>query len=368
MKPLRILQIVSGRNVNGAVLYCKLLSEHLVERGHKVTVLFREGSWIEKQFNDSAVGQMTSNLKRFPTGELSRIAAWVRRNDIDVIHTHMSSGHTFGILLKMMSGIPVVATAHTRSFQLHWRLNDFVIANSDATFNFQRRVNFVPAQRMQTVHCFPDLERCREIPERGIRAARKRLHLKGGEFVVGVVGEVVPRKGHIYLFRALSRMVEAIPNLRLAVIGRFSRHEPCAQMLRKHLIKEGLFRRVRWLGIRQSVHYFLKVCDLTVVPSIEEPLGLVAIESLATGTPVVATNVGGLPEIVQHEKTGLLVPAHDSNAIADAVIRMASDEQFRIQTAEAGRKLMYQKFDADNLTRQVEEIFDQVISAKKRAA
>ncbi len=367
MKPLRILQIVSGRGVNGAVLYCKLLSERLSSRGHHVSVLHRPSSWIDKRLVDGPVGLISSSLKRFPTGELQRIAAFVRKNNIDVIHTHMSSGHTFGVLLKMMSGVPAVATAHSRNFQLHWRLNDYVIANSDATRDYHRRVNFVPGSRMHTVHCFPDLDRFKKVRHRQIVMANRRLRLTGDEFLVGVVGEVVPRKGHIHLFRALSKIVKAVPNFKLVVVGRFNRKEPCARALRNLLLDENLIGRVKWLGVRQNVEDYMKIFDLTVVPSIEEPLGLVAIESLASETPVVATNVGGLPEIVRDEETGILVPPRNPDAIANAVIRMAKDDRLRKQWGKNGRTRMFRQFDAERLTRDVESVYYQILS-KRRAA
>ena len=139
--------------------------------------------------------------------------------------------------------------------------------------------------------------------------------MRDNDVVIGIVGDVTSRKGHEYLFQALPKLMSQVPELKLAVLGNFGRRKPYTLSLRKVLLDHNLQDRVEWLGIHNNVESFMAIFDITVVPSVEEPLGLVAIESLAAGTPVVAANTGGLPEIVQHEKTGLLVPPSDSDAL-----------------------------------------------------
>ena len=203
---LKILQVISGKTVNGAMTYCKFVSQQLTALGHEVTILGRPDGWIRDNV-DSSIQFLPSELSRSPS-EISRVAKWVKANHIDVVHTHMSRGHAFGVLLRMMTGVPVVATAHNQSFQLHWRMNDYVIANSKATYDYQRRVNRVANRQMETVHCFTDLDRFKQIAPLDVTIVRRQMRLKGNEFLVGVVGEVVARKGHFYLFEALSRIVK----------------------------------------------------------------------------------------------------------------------------------------------------------------
>jgi len=128
---LKILQLISGTGVNGAVTYCKFLSEQLEQFGHQVTVLCRPGGWLQQQLPPT-IEVVESDFSRRPL-ELRRMAKWIRKQRFDVMHSHMSSAHFFGGLMRLMTGTPVIATAHQCSLQLHWRLNDHVIANSDAT-------------------------------------------------------------------------------------------------------------------------------------------------------------------------------------------------------------------------------------------
>ena len=111
----------------------------------------------------------------------------------------------------------------------------------------------------------------------------------------------------------------------------------------------------------------MAIFDITVVPSVEEPLGLVAIESLAAGTPVVAANTGGLPEIVQHEKTGLLGPPSDSDALATAIMRYINDEELRNRLGEAGKQYVLDRFSPESLVSDIESVYEQVCCRRSAA-
>jgi glycosyltransferase involved in cell wall biosynthesis len=367
MNSLNILQINSGRGVNGALVYCKLLSSHLRDLGHCVSVLTRPDSWLKGQLESSDIPCITSEMTRFPTGELQRISQWITHNQIDIIHTHMSRGHSFGVLLKLMTGVPVVATAHSRSIQLHWKLNDYVIANSHATCAYQQRINRISPSKLETVHCFSDLGKFKDVPERSVQTVRRQLRLAGNEFVIGVVGDVIARKGQLYLAQALATINNAVPNFKLVILGRFHRNEPYTKQIRSLLIRNGLYRKTKWLGVRSNVEDFMSLFDVCVVPSIEEPLGLVAIEAMAVGTPVVATNVGGLPEIVRHDVNGLLVEPRNPSELAAAIIRLAQDPDLRKRLGDHGRPTAFAQFDPAVLTQQVISVYQRVL-ARRHAA
>ena len=363
MEPsLKVLQIISGREINGALTYCKFLSEMLASRGHEVTILCRDNCWLE-QVGVKGAKFINSDMVRKPA-DVGRIANWIRHEGIDVAHTHMSRAHAFGVILKMTAGLPVIATAHNRSFQIHWRMNDFVIANSQATMDYQRRVNRVPDSNIEKVHCFTDLKRFETVTPKHVRRVKRQLRVGENDFLCGCVGEVIKRKGQIYLFQALKRIVAEIPNFKLVMLGRFRRDEPYTQKLRSILLKEKIFGTVKWLGLRENVQDFMTAFDLLAVPSIEEPLGLVALESLAAGTPVVATRTGGLPEIVKNKEWGLLVPPRKPEALADAIIELSKDANRRQQMGLAGQQFVQREFEMETLCDRVEQIYQQVLSCR----
>ncbi len=359
---MKILQVISGREINGALTYCKYLSEMLASRGHEVTILCREKCWLE-QTGVERVKFINCELNRKPS-DVGRIRSWIQHEGIDVVHTHMSRAHAFGVILKMTAGVPVIATAHNRSFQIHWRMNDYVIANSQATMEYQRRVNRVSESNLEKVLCFTDLQRFKDVTNRDVNRIRRQLRVDPEDFLCGCVGEIIKRKGQVYLFQALKRIVAAVPNFKLVLLGRFRREEPYTQKLRSILLKEQLFGRVKWLGLRENVQDFMTAFDLLAVPSVEEPLGLVAVESLAAGTPVVAAKTGGLPEIVKDNQCGLLVPPQDPDALADAIIKLAIDKSTRDKMGFYGQQFVHKEFETGELCDRVEEIYQQVISRR----
>ena len=352
---LKILQIISGRGLNGAVTYCKFLSEQMQRFGHQVTVLCRPDTWIQQNL-PASIATFESDLSR-RVMELRRVSKWIREQRFDVMHSHMSSAHAFGVLMRLMTSTPIVATAHQCSPQLHWWMNHHVIANSKSTATYQRKVNFVSTSKLSTIHCFTDLDRFSNTTPEAVQWVRNELRIEVHDFVAGVVGDVNSRKGQLYLFKAMEQIVASVPNFKLVLIGQFRGDQSYVKRLRSLQRHPALLDRVTWLGLRYNVQDYMAALDLSIVPSLAEPLGLVALESLAAGTPVVASNVGGLPEIVKPHINGLLVPPKNPDELAKAVIAMAQDTESRRQFGESGRRFVKDNFNPETLARQVESVF-----------
>ncbi len=351
---MKILQIISGRNVNGALVHCKLLSGRLSELGHEVTVLCRPDSWIWDQLDDANLRVVASELNRWPLTELVRTARWVRDEKFDVIHTHMSRAHAYGVLLRWFSGVPVVATAHNRHVQVHWRFNDRVIANSEATRRFHCLVNRVERHKVETIHCFVDLPKFARLHQRSGIRLKRQWRLADDQPVLGIVGDVTPRKGHWYLFKSLPGLVRRFPDLQLIVTGRFERNEGYVKKLRRFLLEHQLARRVKWLGRRSDIPEIMAALDVLVVPSIEEPMGMVPLEAMAAGTPVVAARTGGLVEVVRDEINGIIIPSRCFKSIEVAVGRLLSDQGLRDRLTKNGLQWVQQQFSPSVLSEKIE--------------
>ena len=364
---LNILQIISGQQINGALTYCKLLTQQLIGRGHRVTIVCRSNSWIKQQSLD--VQFVDSNLKRFPISELRKIAGLVRDKNIDVVHTHMSRAHAFGTLLKLfVPSVPVIKSAHSRSVQLHWRFNDFVIANSAATEQYHIRRNGISPKKIQAVHCFIDTDKFQPASRLAARRVRRQLKWNNGEFLVGVVGEITKRKGQEFLVKAIPSLIKAIPHLRVVMVGRFSEQDPYVKQIRQYLSENGLEYTTQLIGIRDNVEDFLTAMNVSIVPSLEEPLGLAAIESQSVGTPVIVSETGGLTEVVNDEMSGLIVPMGDSDAISQAIIRLSQDVKLQRRLSFHGQEKVAGTFSPEILVPQVESIYENLLSRRRKAA
>lgn len=360
---MKIMQITSGLEVNGATTHCLLLARELTARGHEIIFLCRPGSWIGKQAAADGFEVIDSDLNRWPADELRRITRIVHNRGVDLVHTHMSRAHFFGVLLRWMSGVPCVATAHSCRVQFHWMFNDLVIAVSDKTRRFQESYNLVRPHRIVTIHNFIDDRHIGQLQDSERREVRQSLGASDDDLLVGAVGAVFPRKGQLYLIRALPHLLEKTPNAKLLVVGDLDAKDYLAKV-KAEAESLGVASRIVWTGRRNDVSRILPALDMSVLASIEENFPLVILEAMAASVPVVATDVGGVAECIVPDKTGLLVPPCDPDALGHALASLATSPQRRESMGEAGRRRLLNSFSAHSQANEIEAALSDVVGRR----
>ncbi len=321
---MHVMEIISGTTVNGAITHCRLLTGELLARGQTVTLVCRHGAWISEQFADhpnrDRLHVLPSTLKRWPLAELRRVSKYCRDQQVDVVHTHMSSAHFFGVLLRRFYGIPCVATAHNRFVQPHWTFNDHVIATSEATRRFHAWFNLVLPHRITTIRNFIDIERFTGADPGARTRIRREFGLGSSTLLVGSIGQICPRKDQFRLVQAMYEVLRRLPSAKLLIVGPVAESNEYLAAVRAEITRLHLDDVVLWAGERRDIPEILSALDLSVLSSIEETLPLVIIESMAAGVPVVATRVGGVEELIEDGQTGLLVPPKDHERLANAML------------------------------------------------
>lgn len=353
---LRILQINSGKHINGALVHTLLLARTLRELGHEVHVACHPEQWLWQQCQLNHIPCLATSMKR-TWREVQAARRYLQTHQIDVLHTHMSRAHFFGVILRFVTGTPCVATAHNCHFQLHWRWNDRVIANSESTRQFHLRYNRVPADKIETIYVTSDLTKFQSVRAEEATAWRRHLGIALSTPVIGIVGEVTARKGQATLFQALPELYANFPQLQVWVIGRADRKSTYVRRLRQWLYRHKLFQRVKWWGKQRNIPVWMKAMDILAVPSWSEPLGLVALEGQAAGTPVVVSNVGGLPEIVTDGLNGLVTPARQPHALSMQLSKLLSDRDLRARLVANGTPNT-QRFSLLHLSQAVAECLE----------
>ena len=214
-------------------------------------------SWAAKQLRgEPGLTVVECDLKRRPD-RLRAIARIVRDGRIDVVHTHMSSANFFGILLRRLYGVPnVVATAHNRNIQLHWMFNDRVIAVSEATKQYHQRINRVSPGRVDVVHNFVDVERFAHVKRSDADAVRDGLGISRQVKLVGVVGDIGPRKGQIHLLRAMPLVLKQVPDAHLLCVGHWK--DGYRDWFQSEAQSLGIESHVTWSEVRDDVPLVLK--------------------------------------------------------------------------------------------------------------
>jgi glycosyltransferase involved in cell wall biosynthesis len=274
-----------------------------------------------------------------------RLPRLIRRIAPDVVHTHLAAAGVAGRVAARHAGVPrIVSTQHNLSDWQERRghplrrlergtlpLADGVIAVSDAV-----RAALVAAcprlaGRTRTIHNGVAVERFAECRREGARRREARVRASD-DFVVGAVARLERRKGVDTLIAAAGQAVGSCPGLRLLIVGDGIERRALESLARA----SGLGDRVRWAGHQEDVRPFLAAMDVLAMPSRSEGLGLAVIEALAAGVPVVASEVGGIPELLRGTEAGMLIPADDVAAWARMIVTLGADAARRARMAAAG--------------------------------
>ena len=173
--------------------------------------------------------------------------------------------------------------------------------------------------------------------------------------IVGVVARLEPEKGHPTLLEAWPLVLRAAPNAYLLVVGEGSQRDA----LERQAGALGIANRVVFTGRRDDVPAVTAALDVAVLPSYREAQGLTILEALALSRPVVASNVGGIPEVIDDGVTGLLVPPHDPAALAAAIVRFLTDHPFADTIAKAGHDMVHDRFCIELMVKAIERIYDE---------
>lgn len=357
---MNILQLISGTGVNGAIRHCCDLSVELARRGHRVVLGHKPGAWIAQQPYPEGVELMEVSLKRRPA-ELRRVAGVLKERRIDLIHTHNSSGHFFGALLSLFWKFPRVGTSHGTFFQPHWRLCDRIIAPSEATARYQRRVNFMPRRRIDVIPNFISAARLNPLRPRG--SVREELGAADSTFVILTVGEVFPRKNQELLVRAVPALLAAGMEPLVVLVGKA--HADYRQRLESAMQSLGIGARVLIAGQRGDIPDLLQAADVFCLPSRTEVLPIALLESMGQGLPVVATNVGGVAELVRHGQDGLITESGDVAGLSAALIRLWREPALRAAMSDAGRSRVRDHYSPEACLPAIEECYRLAMARRK---
>lgn len=350
------MQMTSGGNtVNGALQYAVELATRQAERGHEVTVLAPEGSWVAQQVAGRDIRHIPSDLRRWPLDELRRVRDFVAAEGIDVVHGHSSRAFNFGVCLRRLYGVPCVSTAHSNKIQVHWALADHVIAVSAATLRFHRRWNWVRPSRISVIHNPIDTQRFRPLDEEDRRRVRREVGLGETAPVLLIAGHVIRRKGQRVAVRALPRILAEVPEAQLVLVGHES-HEYGLQV-RAEAERLGVQRSVHWLASRSDVERIFAIADVCWCPSLDEPFGLTACEALACEVPVIASRLGGFLETVHPGQSGELVQQGDERQLAEATLELLADPPRRRRYGRHGRRWVEENLASDVHDDAVEAVY-----------
>ena len=222
--------------------------------------------------------------------------------------------------------------------------------------------------RITTIHNAVDIETFQPNPW---KRAGKRLSLNFAErdLVIGIVGQLTPRKGQRETIEAFAHIAQSFPDAKLVIVGEalFNRDSEYADVLHDAAKCLGIADRVLFLGQREDIRELTRAFDLAIVNSKAEPFGLTVVEAMASGTPVLATAVDGICEIVEHARNGWLVASGDRAALAEGMELLLADKNLRAQLSIDALATVRSRFAADRFVSDIEKLYRSIPSTWRKA-
>jgi len=292
------------------------------------------------------------------------LVLWMLHERIDLVHINSPLWRSGVVLAAGLLGIPVIQHVHTlwpevEVDEQHFlpRVSRIVACSREAAARFARKHQFVP--KIRVVYNGIDMGKIAGAKE----TLRSEYGLRPDLFLVGIVGTLKPIKGQDHFLQMARRVLDAGVEAQFFIVGGDPLPgEPYLKKLLGLVSELGLSGRIWFTGFRKDNLDVIRSLDILVSASTEEAMPRTLIEAMALGRPVVATAVGGVPELVEEGITGLLVPPRDALALADSVIRLAGDQDLRRHLGEAGRCQVEDRFTLDRFIRGIESVYSEVLA------
>jgi glycosyltransferase involved in cell wall biosynthesis len=389
---IRVLRVITRMNIGGAALHVQLLTDRL------------DKSVFETRLVAGPVGEHEGDMTKFRGGEdplrVTLLPTLVRnaspRNDFaalrslvhlmrdtrpHLVDTHLSKAGFLGRIAARLARVPaVIHTFHIHVFsgydisfaerQVFLRMEQIAARCCDRmltlTDDLQREILDLDIGRPEQFRTIPlglDLAQFRDAPD-SRAALRQELGLPLDTPLVGHISRLVPIKSVNYFIEAAAQVRQQVPNAVLLVIGDGeSRPE-----LEKLAAEKGLLGdAVRFLGFRSDMTYLNKGLDCIALTSLQEGTPVSIIENLAAGKPVVATDVGGVSRLIQHDRTGWLAPSRDFNKIAEGITTALTRPETAARWGAEGQKHAFQNFDVSRMIADHRALYAEVLQEKNIA-
>ncbi len=372
--PVRVCHVAMGDLWAGAEVQLLALMTYLVrlEEFECSVILFNEGRLADELRKLPLSVSVIPEKHHGPISIALRLAKIFRQTRPDIVHTHKYKDSILATTAARCVGIPhVIRVIHgmpepfkglsnvnmalytmVDRFVTGWLVDKVVAVSLDIE---KVLVRIYRENRVVRIHNGIDLEVVQARTQRPEK--RKEWHFDDTVTLIGTVGRLVPVKGHAVLLEALRILRQSDPTVMLLVVG----DGPLRGQLASEVKRLGLEKFVRFAGHQAESYDFINMMDVFVLPSLHEGIPMVLLEALALQRPVVATRVGGIPEVIVHGQTGLLAEPADASSLARLIRQMVQDSGKAVSIGAAGRAHVEEEFTARIMAGRTAKLYEQVL-------
>lgn len=382
---IRVLRVIARLNVGGPALHATLLTEKLDPTRYESRLVAggegpREGNYLELYGRSvdrlTILPKLGREIQGWPDlRALVQLVRLIREFRPHILHTHTAKAGVLGRIAARLVGVPIVIhTYHGHVFHGYFSpaktrlllaverwlsgFTNLILTVSATVRQDLLSLGIGTPERLMVVPLGLDLDRFL-VCESSRGQLRAELGIDPEAPLVGIVARLVPIKRHECFLRAAVEVARRYSGCQFLVVGDGERRAEL-ERLGRHL---ALNDQVRFLGWRQDLERIYADLDLVVLTSANEGLPVSVIEAMASGKPVVATRVGGVPDLVEDGVTGLLVPPENPAAVAEAIGALLADARRRQTFGQAGRKRVYPAFSAERLLEDMDRLYTELVSS-----
>ena len=380
-----ILLIIGSSGIGGGEKVFYSLLKYLNKDKYSIFVACPPGGAMIDNFKEHAQEVRTFNFMNWlnPCTIIS-LKRYMKEKRISMVHTHMYNADFMGTIAARLSGVPVrICTVHGYNFTVTGQRDLQSVRNRFFSFIYRavyilagnviavcralekdlvtRRGIKVPKNIITVIYNGIDYA---EMESNGANAVANSI-IDSGSQLIGVISGFDRVKGHRVLLKAIPAVTSRHPNVKFLLVGD-GKDRDKVEML---AVRDGITKNIVFMGVVRNVSSVILACDFIVLPSLYEGFPLVVLEAMFLGKPVVATRVGGVPEIVQEDVTGYLVPPNDYVGLSKAIIKMLDDKALASRMGVRAKELMREKFGdrfkAQEMVRETETFYQSLLCSVK---
>lgn len=369
---INVLYIIWSLGLGGAERVVINLAKGLDKSKFKTTIccLNDKGAFAH-ELEEIGIEVIALNKKSgIDVSIIGKIIKVIKDKEISIVHAHLWGANFWGRIAAWLVGVPVVIiTEHnedTWKNKLHFICDywlsfctDKIVTVSKSVEQFYINNAKLAPKKMKVIYNGIDTnlpDNHSYLKESNIRS---EFNISVDEVVLAVIGRLVPQKGHRYFFLALKELLST-HKMKGLVVG----SGPLEKELKEFASRLGLNGHVIFTGLRQDIHSFLRVIDILVMPSTREGLPMVALEAMANDVPVIATDVGGNPELITDQQTGLLIKPEDYLALKDSINRIITDQNLSLRIVNNAKELVRNEFDITVMVNKTQQLYSKLYSEK----
>ena len=362
-----ILHIDTGRTWGGGQQQVLYLHRGLLERGTPSILVCPRGSALAQRAAAASLPAVEVKMKAAPRFLTAlRIARLARKHGVRTIHMHTSAAHSLGLAAarRLKSSLhPVVSRRvafrrkpnfFTKRKYVGRRIKYIAISGAvkEGLFGLG-----VLEKDISVVYSGVDVNRFSRVDKEAAKALGGELRISPGSLVVGSVGSLVSCKGHAVLVEAMAQVLKTIPNLLCLIVGEGPERSQLESLVRRN----ELTGKVILPGHRDDVPELLSLMNVFVMPSLEEGLGVALLEAMAAGRTVIASKVGGIPEVVTDGQTGILVPPGRPDALAQSLADLLRDPARMTVLGSNAQKAVREKFSCEAMVEGTLRVYESLV-------